>query len=61
MITIIRKKNRIFALEIIWNANEVRGLIRITSIWHLPKLENELEKRGTTRISKLLIISTVNL
>ena len=26
-----------------------------------PKLENELEKRGTTRISKSLIISTMNL
>ena len=26
-----------------------------------PKLENELEKRGTTRISKSLIISNVNL
>ena len=28
---------------------------------HSTKLENELEKRGTTRISKSLIISTMNL
>ena len=60
-LTIIRKKNRIFALEIIWNANAVRGWILITSIWYLPKLENELEKRGTTRMSKSLIFSTMNL
>ena len=58
---VISSKNAIFAQEIIWNTNTVRGWILITSIWLLPKLENEFEKRGTTRISRSLIISTMNL